>query len=123
MTSFHSIQEKPFVFGSYSKTEGYANLPIDGTWARAPYLHNGSVPTLWDLLQPVEKRPAKFYKGYGVYDPVKLGFVSDQPTSYELDTTVAGNSNEGHLCGTRAHRRGEVGSDRVPEDVLRRRSS
>jgi hypothetical protein len=58
------------------------------------------VPTLWDLLQPVEKRPAKFYKGYEVYDPVKLGFVSDQPTNYVLDTTVAGNSNEGHLFGT-----------------------
>jgi hypothetical protein len=100
VTAFHSIHENPFIFGSYSKTEGYANLPIDGTWARAPYLHNGSVPTLWDLLQPVEKRPAKFYKGYGVYDPVKVGFVSDQPTSYLLDTTVAGNSNEGHLYGT-----------------------
>lgn len=100
VTAFHSIKETPFVFDSYSKTEGYANLPIDGTWARAPYLHNGSVPTMWDLLQPVEKRPAKFYRGNEVYDPVKLGFVSDQPTSYELDTTVAGNSNEGHLFGT-----------------------
>jgi hypothetical protein len=100
VTSFHSIQENPFIFDSYSKTQGYANLPIDGTWARAPYLHNGSVPTLWDLLQPVEKRPAKFYKGYEVYDPVKVGFVSDQPTSYLLDTTVAGNSNVGHLYGT-----------------------
>ena len=100
VTSFHSINENPFIFDSYSKTDGYANLPIDGTWARAPYLHNGSVPTLWDLLQPVDKRPAKFYKGYEVYDPVKVGFVSDQPTSYELDTTVAGNSNEGHLYGT-----------------------
>jgi hypothetical protein len=100
VTAFHSIEERPFVFGSYSKTEGYANLPIDGTWARAPYLHNGSVPTLWDLLQPVENRPAKFYRGNEVYDPVKMGFVTDPPTSYELDTTVAGNSNEGHLYGT-----------------------
>ena len=100
VTAFHSIEEKPFVFGSYEKTEGYANLPIDGTWARAPYLHNGSVPTLWDLLQPVENRPVKFYRGSDVYDPVKMGFVTDQPTSYELDTTVPGNSNMGHLYGT-----------------------
>ena len=100
VTAFHSIEERPFVFDSYSKTEGYANLPIDGTWARAPYLHNGSVPTLWDLLQTPDKRPARFYRGNEVYDPVKMGFVTDPPTSYELDTSVAGNSNEGHLWGT-----------------------
>ena len=104
VTSFHSIKEKPFIFDSYSKTDGYANLPIDGTWARAPYLHNGSVPSMWDLLQPVETRPAKFYKGYGVYDPVNLGFVSQGPEAqaagYVFDTTVAGNSNVGHLFGT-----------------------
>jgi hypothetical protein len=104
VTAFHSINENPFIFGSYSKTEGYANLPIDGTWARAPYLHNGSVPTLWDLLQPADKRPARFYKGYEVYDPIKLGFVSEgkeaEAAGYLLDTTEAGNSNEGHLFGT-----------------------
>lgn len=104
VTAFHSIHEQPFVFGSYSKTEGYANLPIDGTWARAPYLHNGSVPTLWDLLQPAENRPARFYKGYEVYDPVNMGFVSDgeaaRSAGFLLDTTVPGNSNVGHLYGT-----------------------
>jgi hypothetical protein len=104
VTAFHSVQEKPFIFDSYSKTQGYANLPIDGTWARAPYLHNGSVPTLWDLLQPAEKRPAQFYKGYEVYDPVKMGFVSEgkeaQAAGFLLDTTQPGNSNEGHLFGT-----------------------
>ena len=104
VASFHSIKEKPFIFDSYSKTEGYANLPIDGTWARAPYLHNGSVPTMWELLQPVEKRSTKFYKGYGVYDPVNLGFVSQGPEAqaagYLFDTAVAGNSNVGHLFGT-----------------------
>jgi hypothetical protein len=102
--AFHSIQERPFVFGSYAKTEGYANLPIDGTWARAPYLHNGSVPTLWDLLQPVEKRPVRFYRGSDLYDPVKLGFVSEgeaaKANSFLFDTTVPGNSNVGHLWGT-----------------------
>lgn len=99
--AFHSIQEQPFVFGSYSKTDGYANLPIDGAWARAPYLHNGSVPTLWDLLQPAEKRPVRFYRGSDVYDPVKLGFVSEAgPNSFLLDTTIPGNSSAGHLYGT-----------------------
>ncbi|HEY3393348.1 MAG TPA: hypothetical protein VGK58_11620 [Lacipirellulaceae bacterium] len=41
----------------FAKTDGYANQPLDGIWARAPYLHNGSVPTLWHLLQPQEDRP------------------------------------------------------------------
>ncbi|MFN0193460.1 MAG: hypothetical protein ACKVP5_16045 [Aestuariivirga sp.] len=63
-------------FQNFRKTNGYANAPLDGVWLRAPYLHNGSVPTLWDLLQPADKRPKGFYRGYDVYDPVKLGFVS-----------------------------------------------
>ncbi len=104
VSTFHSIHETPFLFDAYRKTEGYSNLPIDGAWARAPYLHNGSVPTLWDLLQPVEKRPKQFYKGYNVYDPANLGFVHDGPQAqavgFLLDTSVAGNSNEGHLYGT-----------------------
>jgi hypothetical protein len=102
--SFHSIDEPPFYFDAYRKTEGYSNLPIDGTWARAPYLHNGSVPTLWDLLQPAEKRPVRFYRGYNVYDPVKMGYVSDgekaKAVGFDLDTTLPGNANVGHLYGT-----------------------
>jgi hypothetical protein len=103
--SFHSINEGPFYFNTYRKTDGYSNLPIDGTWARAPYLHNGSVPTLWDLLQPADKRPVRFYRGYNVYDPVKMGFVTDgekaKAVGFLLDTAVPGNANVGHLYGTR----------------------
>ena len=42
----------PWRFHHFHKTEGYANHPLDGIWARSPYLHNGSVPTLRDLLEP-----------------------------------------------------------------------
>jgi mono/diheme cytochrome c family protein len=63
-------------FQYFRKTNGYANAPLDGVWLRAPYLHNGSVPTMWDLLQPADKRPVAFFRGYDVYDPTKLGFVS-----------------------------------------------
>ncbi len=63
-------------FQNFRKTEGYANMPLDGVWLRAPYLHNGSVPTLWDLLQPPERRPAVFYRGYDVYDTGNVGFES-----------------------------------------------
>lgn len=47
-------------FKNFRKTQGYANAPLDGIWARAPYLHNGSVPTLYDLfLRPVTQEDLK----------------------------------------------------------------
>ncbi len=55
-------------FSHFRKTFGYANMPLDGIWLRAPYLHNGSVPTLRDLLEPSEKRPKVFYRGFDLYD-------------------------------------------------------
>lgn len=64
-------------FRRFRKTDGYANAPLDGIWLRAPYLHNGSVPTLRDLLEPAENRPRAFYRGYDVIDRAKVGFVSD----------------------------------------------
>jgi hypothetical protein len=88
-------------FSHFRKTFGYANAPLDGLWLRAPYLHNGSVPTLRDLLEPSDKRPAKFYRGYDVYDQKKVGFVSDVAEEkgrkyFPFDTAEAGNSNRGH---------------------------
>lgn len=64
-------------FTRFRKTHGYANAPLDGLWLRAPYLHNGSVPTVRDLLEPAERRPAVFYRGNDVIDQRKLGFVAD----------------------------------------------
>ena len=88
-------------FSHFRKTFGYANMPLDGLWLRAPYLHNGSVPTLRDLLEPSTRRPKSFYRGYDVYDQVKVGFVSTRDEEngrlyFKFDTAVAGNSNSGH---------------------------
>jgi hypothetical protein len=63
-------------FSHFRKTDGYANLPLDGIWLRAPYLHNGSVPTVRDLLEFADQRPKVFYRGYDVIDQRRLGFVS-----------------------------------------------
>ena len=87
------------------KTNGYANQPLDGIWLRGPYLHNGSVPTLRDLLDAPEHRPATFYRGNDVFDQTKVGFVSNVPSANGLDftlydTTVPGNANGGHVYGT-----------------------
>jgi hypothetical protein len=88
-------------FSHFRKTFGYANMPLDGLWLRAPYLHNGSVPTLRDLLEPSSRRPKTFYRGYDVYDQAKVGFVSTHESEngrafFKFDTAVAGNSNSGH---------------------------
>jgi RoxA-like, cytochrome c-like len=101
---FHEVNNPPFKFDSYRKTDGYSNTPLDGVWARAPYLHNGSVPTLWDLLQPPDKRPTFFYTGYDVYDPKNVGFVASGPEAervgFKYEVCMPGNSNVGHLYGT-----------------------
>ncbi len=78
-------------------TGGYMALPLDGIWARAPYLHNGSVPTLAALL--TKQRPASFYRGNITFDTVNVGFVSASavtPFAALYDTTRSGNSNTGH---------------------------
>ena len=67
----------PWRFSHFKKTYGYANAPLDGVWLRAPYLHNGSVPTLRDLLNASAERPQVFFRGYDVFDQAKVGFVSD----------------------------------------------
>jgi hypothetical protein len=78
---------------------------LDGIWLRAPYLHNGSVPTLSDLLEKAPDRQKVFYRGNDLYDPDKVGFVSDQEQSgthhyFKYDTSLPGNSNSGHDYGT-----------------------
>ena len=94
---------KPWKFSHFRKTDGYANMPLDGIWLRAPYLHNGSVPTLRALLSP-ELRPAEFYRAYDVYDWSDLGFVSSGADAARegvlFSTRERGNGNAGHLYGT-----------------------
>ena len=81
----------------------YAARPLYGIWAAAPYLHNGSVPTLYDLLLPPEQRPKTFALGDRDYDPVRLGFVVGKACDKQdcgIDTTRIGDDNGGHLWGT-----------------------
>jgi hypothetical protein len=92
-------------FKRFRKTGGYANHPLDGIWLRGPFLHNGSVPTLRDLLDPPDARPKMFYRGYDVFDQKKVGFVSDVPQAdgrdfSPFDTALPGNGNGGHVYGT-----------------------
>jgi processive rubber oxygenase RoxA-like protein len=90
---------------------GYLSPPLDGIWLRAPYLHNGSVPTLRDLLNGPNERPEIFHRGYDVFDPVKVGFKEPLPRPtgptgelhdphFLYDTRQRGNGNGGHTYGT-----------------------
>jgi len=82
----------------------YRAKTLKGIWATAPYLHNGSVPTIWDLLQTADKRPTTFQTGTHEYDTAKLGYYTDGPgfllpagmTPFLFDTHLTGNSNAGH---------------------------
>lgn len=83
---------------------GYVAKPLVGVWLLGPYLHNGSVPTLWDLLSPPDQRPAVFYTGYDVIDFDHVGFVSTgsdaEAHGFRFDTALRGNGNGGHPYGT-----------------------
>jgi mono/diheme cytochrome c family protein len=91
----------PWRFQHFRKTYGYANMPLDGLWLRAPYLHNGSVPTVRALLEPSDNRPKLFYRGDDVLDGRNLGFISDRAEEngrkyFAYDTSIQGNGNRGH---------------------------
>lgn len=84
-----------------SHPPSYKARPLNGVWAAAPYLHNGSVPNLWELLQKPEQRATKFNVGSWEIDPVKVGFVSHaEAETSEFDTHLPGNTNQGHVYGT-----------------------
>jgi mono/diheme cytochrome c family protein len=99
-------------FTHFRKTAGYANQPLDGIWARSPYLHNGSVPTLRDLLEPAREcgdaaqgnspvRPREWYRGSDIFDTARVGYRSNGYGAAPQDlflynTCVPGNSNRGH---------------------------
>ncbi|GAB4194943.1 MAG: hypothetical protein Tsb002_26980 [Wenzhouxiangellaceae bacterium] len=81
-------------------TNAYHARTLVGIWASAPYLHNGSVPTLRDLLEPAASRPTQFLVGREL-DPVKVGIDSArQPDSaWTFNIDEEGNSNQGHEYG------------------------
>jgi mono/diheme cytochrome c family protein len=81
--------------------KGYAARPLAGVWACAPYLHNGSVHSLYQLLLPPAERDKVFFTGDFEFDPVNVGFVSTgERGGFKFDTSISGNSNAGHQFGT-----------------------
>lgn len=91
-------------------TLAYKARPLTGAWATAPFLHNGSVPTLYDLLLPPNERPVRFNLGTRDFDPVRVGYVTapgpDNDFVFrvrdERGRVIEGNSNAGHDYGNAA---------------------
>ena len=84
--------------------QGYVARPLIGVWLLAPYLHNGSVPTLRALLAPPDQRPKIFYRGVDLVDLADVGFSATGPAAeaegFRFDTSLKGNGNGGHIYGT-----------------------
>lgn len=82
----------------------YKARPLNGIWATAPYLHNGSVPSLWALLMEPENRPTNFWVGSHEFDPINVGFITDRgKNNFMVQDSlgiIQGNSNLGHDYGT-----------------------
>ena len=85
----------------FGNNDGYAARVLQGVWAAAPYLHNGSVPTLADLLEPTSKRPPSFKIG-SAYDPKTVGLAKEQTQfgatlmTTDCSDRGSGNSRCGH---------------------------
>lgn len=107
-----------------NRGKGYKSTILDGIWARAPYLHNGSVPTLYHLLRPA-KRPGKFCQGRADYDQAMVGFGWDLkgdgcPANSLVYTVVnaADAARVGYIKSNLGHTYGEDLTDDEVEDLL-----
>ena len=89
----------------YASLLSYKARSLNGIWATAPYLHNGSVPTLYDLFLPVKRdgdpedgeyRPETFIVGSREFDPMRVGFKQSGYPGFTYKTYNKTNSNSGH---------------------------
>lgn len=82
----------------------YKARPLNGIWTSAPFLHNGSVPNLYQLLLPANERVQHFHLGSWEFDPKNVGYVLEAgENDFMFDTRLPGNSNAGHEYGTGAY--------------------
>ena len=87
----------------------YKAAPRDGVWATPPFMHNGSVPNLYEMLIPAAERTKKFYLGLE-FDPVKVGLDTTATSgTFLMDTTLLGNSNAGHSFQNGPRGNGTIG--------------
>ena len=111
-------------WNGYRKNEvraplAYKARPHNGIWATPPYLHNGSVPNLFELLSPVSERSKVFYLGNKQFDPVKLGLdTGPLQGASEFRVDLPGNSNAGHEFNDGPKGNGVIGRKLTPEERM-----
>jgi hypothetical protein len=106
LADLNGFREFPLPPGSQANWKA---APRDGVWATPPFLHNGSVPNLYEMLIPASQRTKKFYVGRD-FDPVKVGVdTSGSSGTFLLDTSLLGNSNAGHSFENGPRGKGIVG--------------
>jgi len=95
----------------------YKARPLAGVWATPPFLHNGSVPTIYQLLSPQGERATTFYKGSFEYDPRHLGYRTEAfANGFLFDTRITGNHNSGHEFRSGERGNGVIGRLLQPEE-------
>jgi hypothetical protein len=104
----------------------YRTRPLNGVWATSPYLHNGSVPNLYELLSPGEERSRVVFLGNREFDPVNVGFVHDRheqgytvlrpAKGCEKQERTDGNCNRGHEFRDGPRGGGTIGRLLTPEE-------
>ncbi len=95
----------------------YKARPLAGIWATAPFLHNGSVPSLYQLLSPQDERATTFYKGTFEYDPRHLGYRTEAfSNGFVFDTRITGNHNSGHEFRAGKRGNGVIGRLLQPQE-------
>ncbi|WP_347911312.1 di-heme-cytochrome C peroxidase [Pseudomonas grandcourensis] len=117
-----SAAERPAMDGfglpiGVRELRSYKARPLAGVWATPPFLHNGSVPSIYQLLSPQDERATTFYKGTFEYDPGHLGYRPEAfANGFLFDTRITGNHNGGHEFRAGKIGNGVIGRWLQPEE-------
>ncbi len=100
-----------------ARLQNYKSRPLHGIWATPPFLHNGSVRTIYQMISPREERESWYWSGTKEYDPVDLGYRSlGVPGAVRFDTSVTGNANVGHEFRQGCQKNGVIGRYLEPHE-------
>ncbi|MGF6153582.1 di-heme-cytochrome C peroxidase [Pseudomonas fluorescens] len=117
-----TTEERPAMDGfglpiGVRELRAYKARPLAGVWATPPFLHNGSVPNIYQLLSPQDERATTFYKGTFEYDPQHLGYRTEAfSNGFEFDTRITGNHNGGHEFRAGERGNGVIGRLLQPQE-------
>ena len=116
----YGIQDYPLT--NPDELKGYKPRPLHGIWATPPFLHNGSVRTVYQMISPMSEREGEFWVGTKEYDPKKLGYENKEVEgAYLQKANEAGNGNYGHNFDYGCEKYGVIGpylAEEVRMDII-----